>query len=286
MTRTTSTRATVKGYWKHEPALLCNFSPLKKVETPLMAVGALTGGPKVKSRKKKHEVTPTKEATLQTVSYQTRGRSSGKLGKDLTPNQGSPKNTLESASRRTRTRQTREPCLASTPVHSSYTDRVPKILESPVEVKQETKQSVEGLTPVKVCDHIVQVILFLLDLYQKCYYLTPMLSWLSLCRDQRMDHNARGQQQKSDVKWSVINSRDKLQKGRQERKQRLAVKPAVCQRNAVEAGRERSVQRPLLSSHWSVLDQGLAWAALRRQSKVVCLSHTHTPHNKHGASTI
>lgn len=155
--------------------MLCNFNPSKKVETPLTAVGALTGGPKVKSRKKKHEETPTKEATSQTFSYQTRGRSSGKSGKDLTPNQGSPKNSLESASRRTRARQTREPCLASTPVHSSHTDRVPRILASPVEATQETKQSVEGLTPVKVCDHIVQVILSLLDLYQKCYHLTPML---------------------------------------------------------------------------------------------------------------
>lgn len=103
----------------------------------------------MKSRKKKHEVTQTEEATLQTVSYQTRGRSNGKLGKDLTLNQGSPKNYLESTSRRTRTQQTREPCLASTPVHSSYADRVPKILESPVEAKQETKQSVEVRTPLK-----------------------------------------------------------------------------------------------------------------------------------------
>lgn len=239
MTRTTSTRATVKGNWKHEPALLYNLGPLKKVQTPLMAVGALTGGPKVKSRKKKHEVTQTEEATLQTVSYQTRGRSNGKLGKDLTLNQGSPKNYLESTSRRTRTRQTREPCLASTPVHSSYADRVPKILESPVEAKQETKQSVEVRTPLKVCDHIVQVILFLLDLYQKCFYLTPMLLWLSLCRDQRMNHSAPGQQRKPDVKGSVINSQDKFQKGRQEQKQRAAVKPAVCQQSVVEAGRKR-----------------------------------------------
>lgn len=131
-----------------------------------MAVGALSGGPKAKSRKKKHEVTPTKKETSQTVSNKATSRSNGRSRKKFPISQGSPQKSLESTPRRTRTRQTREPCLASTPVRGSYADRVPRILESPVGVDQETKQSARVLTPLKVFDQNLQLI-FSLDLSPK-----------------------------------------------------------------------------------------------------------------------
>lgn len=132
-----------------------------------MAVGALSGGPKVKSRKRKLEVTPTKETTLQTVSKKAKGCSNGKSRKDSPLSQGSALSSSERTSRRTRTRQAREPCLASTPVHGSSTDRVPKILESPVRVNRETKRSAEVLTPLKVFDQILQLILIIFGLSPK-----------------------------------------------------------------------------------------------------------------------
>lgn len=158
MTRATSSRATVKGNWKYDPATL--YNPLKKVKTPLMAVGDLSGGPKAKSRNKKHEVTPTKKETLQNVTSKATGRSNGRSRKKLPLSQGSPQNSLESTSRRTRTRQTSEPSLASTPVRGSYADRVPQILESPVGANQETKRSARVRTRLKVFDQNLQLILF------------------------------------------------------------------------------------------------------------------------------
>lgn len=163
MTRATSSRATVKGNWKYDHATPSNLGPLKKVKTPLMAVGAFSGGPKAKPRKKKHEVTPTKKETSQTVSNKATSRSNGRSRKKFPLSPGSPQKSLESTPRRTLTRQAREPCLASTPVRGSYADRVPRILESPVGVDQETKQSARLLTPLKVFDQNLQLI-FSLDL--------------------------------------------------------------------------------------------------------------------------
>lgn len=117
-------------------------------------MGALSGGPKVKSSKKTREVTPTKKGTLQTVSNKATGCLKGKSRKRLLPSQESPQQSLESI---------KEPCLASTPVHSPYCDRVPKILQSPIRVNQETKQAAIALTPLKVFNQILQL-LFLIGL--------------------------------------------------------------------------------------------------------------------------
>lgn len=155
-----------------------------------MAVGALSGGPKAKSKKRKQEVTPTKEATLQSVSNKATCRSKGKSRKDFPLSQGLTQNSLESTSRRTRLRQPREACLASTPVRGSYADRVPKLLESPVRVNRETKKSAGVLTPLKVFDQNLQLIFFLLDVTN----LPLSLICLSSCRDQTLNHNAPGQQ--------------------------------------------------------------------------------------------
>lgn len=132
-----------------------------------MAVGsALSGGPKRKSRKKQHEVTPTNKAKYQTVSKKATSRSKGKSGTDFPLGQSSPLYSLESPPRRPRTRRSSEPCLASTPVRGSDTDKAPRFLESPVRVNQEaTAQTTGVLTALKV-------FFFLLDVSPK----TPLHS--------------------------------------------------------------------------------------------------------------
>lgn len=121
---------------------------------------ALTGSPEVKSRTRKRKVTPAEEATSDTVSFQATRRLNAKSRNDFTLVQDSPQSALASTPRgKRRTRQTRDSCLTSTPVHSSFTDRVPQILDPPPEANQETLDCTTVFTPLKVFGHIVQVIL-------------------------------------------------------------------------------------------------------------------------------
>lgn len=108
-----------------------------------------SGCPKVKSRKKKPEVTQTKQ---ETVSHKPTGPLKGKSRRKSRPSQESQKNPFES------TLSPEEPCLASTPVRGSYSDRVPQILQSPVKTNQE---SAGALTPLKVFIQILHFDLFL-----------------------------------------------------------------------------------------------------------------------------
>lgn len=138
----------------------------------LLAVGALTGSPEVKSRTRKRKTTPVEETTTDTVSFEATRRSNARSRNDFALIQDSPQSALASTPRgKRRTRQTRDSCLTSTPVHSSFTDRVPQILDSPPEAKQETLDCTTVFTPSKVCGHIVQVILISTKCY--CFNVSP-----------------------------------------------------------------------------------------------------------------
>lgn len=92
-----------------------------------------------------------------TVSFQATDSSNTKPRSDFAIDNQSSASFLQSTPKRgmRQTRQTREACLTSTPVHKSSTDILPNISKSPPGAKHVELEYTELVSQLKVFDYIL-----------------------------------------------------------------------------------------------------------------------------------